>query len=110
MNDKATQYRALTSLPIADPLRQAAAVSANLTDAQLSRLYWCSNGNTLRFEAASIVDALVAAGYAREGIGRVVTVTVKGHEYLRTPAIRLRLLRLGAIRIEEARSPHLRSG
>ena len=90
MNDKATQYGTLTSLPIPGPFHdEVATISTQLTDAQLSRLYWCENGNTLRFAAASIVDALVAAGYAREGIGRVVTVTVKGSEYLRKPSVLL---------------------
>ena len=110
MYDKATQYHTPTPLPVAGLLHQAAALSTRLTDAQLDRLYRCANGNTLRFEAASIVDALLAAGYAREGIGRVVTVTAKGREYLRKPAVQLRLLRLGAIQIEEARSSDLRAG
>ena len=58
-----------------------------LSQAQVDRLRWCADGNTLRFEAAEIVAALVAAGYAVEGIGRVVKVTPKGQEYLRAHAI-----------------------
>jgi len=69
---------------------------SQLTDAQLIRLYRCANGNTLRFESASIVEALVASGYAREGVGRVVTVTTKGQQYLRMQAIRMRLSHIGA--------------
>jgi hypothetical protein len=54
-----------------------------LTDEQLGRLRHCADGNTLRYEPPEIVAALVAGGYAKEGIGRVVTVTPKGHQYLR---------------------------
>jgi hypothetical protein len=57
---------------------------AQLTDEQLDRLRRCANGNTLRFESTAIVSALVAAGYATEGVGCVVTVTPKGHRYLQT--------------------------
>jgi hypothetical protein len=53
-----------------------------LTYEQLDRLRRCANGNTLRFEAEDIVAALVAAGYATEGVGRVVTVTAEGRRYL----------------------------
>ena len=53
-----------------------------LTREQLDRLRRCANGNTLRFESSDIVEALVAGGYATEGVGRVVTVTPKGHQYL----------------------------
>lgn len=97
MSNKATQYDTWATKPVAGPLHQVAAFSTYLTDAQLDRLYRCADGNTLRFEAASIVDALVRAGYAKEGIGRVVTVTGDGREYLRMPAVRRRLLRLAAI-------------
>ena len=79
-------------VPTANQAHQLASFTMYLTDAQLDRLNRCANGNTLRFEASSIVSALVAAGYAREGIGRVVTVTAKGHEYLRTYAVRQRLM------------------
>jgi hypothetical protein len=58
-------------------------VSTSLTDEQLDRLRRCANGNTLRFESTAIVAALVSAGYATEGAGCVVTVTPKGHRYLR---------------------------
>ena len=54
-----------------------------LTDEQLERLRQCAEGNTLRYEPPEIVAVLVAGGYAKEGIGRVVTVTPKGQQYLR---------------------------
>jgi len=67
--------------PLARPSR-ALPRFTRLTSEQLDRLRRCANGNTLRFESADIVAALVAAGYATEGIGRVVTVTPAGHRYL----------------------------
>ena len=57
-------------------------VAAHLTDEELDRLRRCANGNTLRFESSDIVAALVAGGYATEGVGRVVTVTPEGLRYL----------------------------
>jgi hypothetical protein len=57
-------------------------VAMRLTIDQLDRLRRCANGNTLRFESSDIVAALVAGGYATEGVGRVVTVTPKGYRYL----------------------------
>ena len=54
-----------------------------LTDEQFDRLKRCADGNTLRFESSAIVAALVAGGYAKEGIGRVVRVTPKGYRYLK---------------------------
>ena len=65
-------------------------VLPRLTEAQFDRLRWCADGNTLRFEAAEIVAALVAGGYAVEGIGRVVKVTPKGQQYLGAHAIVMR--------------------
>src|SRR4030095_6134696 len=59
-------------------------VTPRLTDEQLDRLRRCANGNTLRFESSSIVGALVAGGYATQGVGCVVTVTAKGHRYLQS--------------------------
>ena len=93
-----TQGRTSTSLPEANPFHESATSPGHLTDTQLDRLYRCANGNTLRFEASSIVDALVAAGYAKEGVGRVVTVTATGQQYLQAYSVRLRLARLGALR------------
>ena len=57
-----------------------------LTDEQFDRLKRCADGNTLRFESSAIVAALVAGGYAKEGIGRVVRVTPKGYRYLKMHA------------------------
>jgi hypothetical protein len=37
----------------------------------------------LRFESSTIVAALVAAGYAKEGVARVVKLTPKGYRYLK---------------------------
>ena len=68
--------------PFSRPDRNIPGARARLTDIQLDRLRRCANGNTLRFEAADIVAALVDAGYATEGVGRVVTVTPEGHRYL----------------------------
>lgn len=87
-----TQDFTSTSVPVANPFHELAAFTTHLTDVQLDRLNRCANGNTLRFEASSIVGALVAAGYAKEGIGRVVTVTAKGEQYLLTHAVRQRLI------------------
>ena len=58
-------------------------MAAPLTDEQFDRLKRCAEGNTLRFESSAIVAALVAGGYAKEGIARVVTVTPKGYRYLK---------------------------
>ena len=59
-------------------------MAAPLTDEQFDRLKRCADGNTLRFESSAIVAALVAGGYAKEGVARVVTVTPKGYRYLKT--------------------------
>jgi hypothetical protein len=68
----------------APPESSAERAMTRLTDEQFDRLRRCANGNTLRFESFDIVAALVAAGYATEGVGCVVTVTPKGHRYLQT--------------------------
>jgi len=62
-----------------------------LTDEQLEHLRRCADGHTLRYEPLEIVAALVDRGYAKEGIGRVVRVTLQGQQYLystygRTPS------------------------
>jgi hypothetical protein len=75
-----TEQCALTQ-PLARPSKVLPRFT-RLTNEQLDRLRRCANGNTLRFESADIVAALVAAGYATEGVGRVVTVTPAGHRYL----------------------------
>ena len=92
------QDHALISAPVANRFQQLPTSVTPLTDVQLDRLNRCASGNTLRFEASGIVDALVAGGYAKQGIGRVVTVTAKGQQYLRTESVKLRLERLGFLR------------
>ena len=74
-----------------NPFCSLESFATRLTDEQLDRLNRCANGNTLRFESAAIVDALGAGGYAKEGAGRVVTVTPKGRRYLRSEEARVRL-------------------
>lgn len=80
-NEPRTTECALTSQLVAMSFQ--AQETARLSDIELDRLSRCANGNTLRFEASEIVAALVAGGYAKEGPGRVVTVTAKGYWYLR---------------------------
>ena len=92
------QERTSSSVPVADRFPQLPTPAAHLTDLQLDRLDKCAHGNTLRFEAVEIVNALVAGGYAKEGIGCVVSVTAKGRQYLATLAVRLRLQRLNTLR------------
>ena len=96
MNPKTTVDLTTPTLSVVSTFFAPDAQGSQLTDAQLIRLYRCANGNTLRFESASIVEALVASGYAREGVGRVVTVTTKGQQYLRMQAVRMRLSHIGA--------------
>jgi hypothetical protein len=57
-----------------------------LTNEQLDSLRRCADGNILRYESGGIVAVLVAGGYAKEGIGRFVTVTSEGQQYLRARA------------------------
>jgi hypothetical protein len=97
MTHEMTPHRTSTSPPTASSFVPLATSAPQLTDVQLVRLRWCANGNTLRFESASIVDALVEAGYAKQGIGRVVTVTGKGSQYLRSDSVRRRLSQLGVL-------------
>lgn len=97
MNHEIAPNRTSASPPVASSFLPLATSPGQLTDVQLVRLRWCANGNTLRFESASIVDALVDAGYAKQGIGRVVTVTAKGHQYLRSDPVRLRLAHLSLL-------------
>ncbi len=53
-----------------------------LTDEQLRCLKLCARGISLRFEEQEVVDALVARGYVKEGVARVVTMTTDGLGYL----------------------------
>ncbi len=79
-----THNRPLQSLSIAKPSETFALHTTRLTGEQLECLSRCAKGISLRFEASEIVDALVASGYVESGIAGVVTVTVKGQQYLRT--------------------------
>ena len=54
-----------------------------LTLEQLECLSRCARGLSIRFESHSIIRALVDGGYAQRGMAGVITVTTKGHEYLR---------------------------
>jgi hypothetical protein len=76
--------RALRLLPIANRLEALALHTTRLTTEQLESLRRCAKGISLRFEKLEIVTALVIAGYAEQGVAGVVTVTVKGQQYLGT--------------------------
>jgi len=78
-----TKSRGPESLRIAYPSQSLASFTPSLTAEQLEALRRCAKGVTLRFEASETVNALVAGGYADQGVAGVVTVTVRGEEYLR---------------------------
>ena len=78
--------RPLKSLPIADHAQSLASFTTRLTGEQLEVLSRCAKGISVRFEAPEIIDALVVAGYAQKGVAGVVTVTVKGQQYLQKHA------------------------
>jgi hypothetical protein len=61
-----------------------APVTTLLTGKQLECVRRCAQGISLRFEAWEIIEPLIAGGYIKQGVAGVVTVTAKGHEYLRT--------------------------
>lgn len=86
MSKHMTHDRALKSLTIANPSEKLALFTTRLTAEQLECLSRCAKGISIRFERSEIVDALVAGGYADQGVAGVVTVTVKGQQYLRTHA------------------------
>ena len=81
-----THSRAMKSLSIANPSETHALLATHLTGEQLESLSRCAKGISLRFEGSDIVDTIVACGYAEKGVAGVVTVTVKGQQYLRTLA------------------------
>lgn len=60
--------------------------TTHLKAEQFEALKRCASGISLRFEARAIVNALVDGGFAEQTPGGVVTVTVKGKEYLRAYA------------------------
>ena len=75
---------ALKSSPDVDSIQPVESIESHLTDEQLECLSRCAKGISLRFEASEIVDALVAGGYAKVGVARVVTISAKGHPYLQS--------------------------
>ena len=77
------QRRALKSVPVAHKSQSLASFTTRLTAHQLEALRRCAKGISLRFEAWSIVNALVDGGYAENGVGGHVTVTAKGRAYVR---------------------------
>lgn len=77
------------SIALANPSHSLASFTTRqLTDDQLACLRRCAEGNTLRFEALELVDALVAAGYAQRSMMGVVTVTAEGQQHLRKTILR----------------------
>jgi len=82
VNQDMTQHVVLKSLPITNPSESLASFTTRLTDEQLEALSRCAKGISLRFDAPEIVDVLVAGGYAEKGVAGVVTVTVKGRQYV----------------------------
>jgi hypothetical protein len=68
------------------PSETLAGHTTRLTGEQLECLSRCAKGISLRFERLEIVDALVGGGYAEKGVAGVITVTIKGQQYLRTHA------------------------
>jgi hypothetical protein len=74
------------SLSVANPSEALALQIKRLTGEQFACLSRCAKGISLRFEASEIVDALVLDGYVEKGVAGVVTVTIKGRQFLRTLA------------------------
>jgi hypothetical protein len=79
-----TQNHAFKPLSMTEPSDKVAMFTPRLTREQLECLGRCARGISIRFERSELVDALVAGGYAEQGVAGVVTVTAKGQEYLRT--------------------------
>jgi len=57
--------------------------TARPTEEELNALRACANGISLRFEEPEIVKALLAGGYVSKNVAGVITITAKGHDYLR---------------------------
>ena len=72
------------ALLAADKPRSVTSFRTRLSVEQLKALGRCAKGISLRFDDRRIVQALSNAGYVQQGVAGVVTVTAKGHEYLRT--------------------------
>ena|SRR5664279_4307306 len=77
-----TAISVLKPLPLAERSQQFDLAAVGLTAEQFACLCRCARGISLRFEASDVVDALVAGGYSRIGLVRVVTMTARGREYL----------------------------
>jgi hypothetical protein len=86
MSQHMTNIYAPKSLSIAEPSETLALLQTYLNGEQLECLSRCARGISVRFERLEIVDALVAAGYAEKGVAGVVTVTVKGRQFLSSHA------------------------
>jgi hypothetical protein len=86
MSQEMKRSPALQLLPIPNQSQSLALFKPLLTPEQLEALSRCARGISIRFESWEIIDALVAGGYAEQGVAGVVTVTVKGQEYLREHA------------------------
>jgi hypothetical protein len=71
-----------TALRVVSSAKLHALPVVRLTDEQLRCLKLCARGISLRFEEQEVVDALVARGYVKEGVARVVTMTSEGLGYL----------------------------
>jgi len=81
-----THNHAQHSFSIDEPSQTLALHTTRLTAEQLACLSRCARGISIRFDGWEIVDALVAGGYAEQGVANVVTVTAKGQQYLQTHA------------------------
>ena len=79
-----TQIHAAQPLFASDPSDKVALFTPRLTREQTECLARCAKGISIRFERSELVDALVAGGYAEQGVAGVVTVTAKGQQYLKT--------------------------
>ncbi len=71
-------------------LSQSPTTKERLTEEQIACLRRCAEGNTLRFEALELVDAIVATGYAQKSAMGVVTLTAEGQVYVATLLYRSR--------------------
>ncbi len=78
-----TSKRGFKLVSVDKPSQPLVPFTTRLTDEQLECLRSCARGVSLRFEKSEIVNALVAGGYADKNVAGVVTVTAKGHQYLR---------------------------
>jgi len=78
------QHSVVRSLRATNKSQSFALFTRRLTGEQVAALRRCAKGISLRFDAAEIVDALVAGGYASRNVAGVVSVTPEGRRYLQT--------------------------